>query len=387
MNQSPNSVRALSCSDHVHARCDAFENDWKAGQRPDLEPFLEGLLGSESDILLTELLYLELYYRRKLGETPNREEYLLRFAGRESLLEKAWNRVDRDSANTSTARAHAANDGSRTEPADHATLLHPDSVKLADHGLRETLPSGQQSLETAPPGTKRFLKKIGRYEILEEVGAGSFGVVYRAHDPQLDCAVAVKVARAARAVPDRDFQLFRDEARRLAKLNDPRIVRVFDVSRTDEGLPYVVTQFYSGPNLGRWLKANHPSPQETARIVADVAEALHHAHQQDLVHRDVKPDNILMNEGNRPVLADFGLALLGKEVGQGPKLAGTVLYMSPEQAGGASHLVDARSDIFSLGVVLFEMLTGKLPSRATSVDSLLEEIIHADPRPAPSQRS
>jgi class 3 adenylate cyclase len=150
-----------------------------------------------------------------------------------------------------------------------------------------------------------------------------------------------------------------------------------------EGQVYIVSDYLDGPNLGRWLREHRPAWPDGARIAAAVADALAHAHARLIIHRDVKPANILLTAERAPVLVDFGLALGETQAGGAEKgvVAGTPEYMSPEQATGTAHRIDGRTDIYSLGVVLYEMLTGLLPFRATHLQELLRQVRDDEPQP------
>jgi serine/threonine protein kinase/formylglycine-generating enzyme required for sulfatase activity len=224
-------------------------------------------------------------------------------------------------------------------------------------------------------------ERIGRYRIMKLLGKGGFGLVYLALDEQLHRSVAVKVPHPNLVARPEVADLYLAEARTVASLDHPHIVAVHDVGSTAEFPFFVVSKYVEGTDLATKLKDSRLSGQQAAELVATVAEALHYAHKQGLVHRDVKPGNILIDNNGKAHVVDFGLALREENVGKGPKYAGTPAYMSPEQARGEGHRVDGRSDIFSLGVVLYELLVDRLPFRGDTQIELLEQITTQDPRP------
>src|SRR6516225_2442154 len=221
----------------------------------------------------------------------------------------------------------------------------------------------------APPAA------FGRYQVRRILGAGGFGAVYLGHDTQLDRPVAIKVLRGGATPAQAEGERALQEARRLAQLRHPGIAAVHDVG-VQEGQVYIVSDYLDGPDLGRWLRDHRPAWPEAGRIAAAVADALAHAHARRIIHRDVKPTNILLSADDAPVLVDFGLALGDSQAGGSAKgiITGTPSYMSPEQATGAAHRIDGRTDIYSLGAVLYEMLTGRVPFRATNQRELLRQV-------------
>jgi hypothetical protein len=241
-------------------------------------------------------------------------------------------------------------------------------------------PTGETA-RPAPAASVPPPQRIGRYRIERLLGEGGFGRVFLGHDDELIRPVAIKIPRQERILQAEDVEAYRAEARTLAALDHVHIVPVYDVGCTEEGLCFVVSKFVEGSDLATVLKGKRLGHGEAAELVATVAEALHHAHGHGLVHRDVKPSNILMNTRGKPYIADFGLALKEEDFGKGATLAGTPAYMSPEQARGEGHRVDGRSDIFSLGLVFYEILTGRRPFQSQNPSELLDQISRVDARP------
>lgn len=230
----------------------------------------------------------------------------------------------------------------------------------------------------AAEGAPRF---IGRYRVQRTLGQGGFGLVYLAHDDQLQRPVAIKVAHARLIAEPTDAEAYLTEARTVASLDHPNIVPVYDVGASDDFPVFVVSKYIDGTDLFTRLRQSRMPLDVAVELAATVAEALHYAHKQEIVHRDVKPNNILLDKTGKPFVADFGLALREQDVGKGPRYAGTPAYMSPEQARGEGHRVDGRSDIFSLGIVLYELLTGKRPFKGESAQELFEQVATVEVRP------
>ena len=230
--------------------------------------------------------------------------------------------------------------------------------------------------------------RLGPYEILSALGAGGMGEVYKARDTRLDRVVAIKVLSSALG-DESARRRFEREARAASSLNHPHIVAVYDVGEF-EGRQYLVTEFVDAGTLKQWAaQAGKRTWREIVELVAGVADGLAAAHEAGILHRDIKPDNILIPRSGYAKLADFGLAKLAeagdltRTLTQGQTrpgaIVGTIAYMSPEQADGRS--VDARSDIFSLGVVLYELLSGRRPFGGTTDLEVLQTVISGEPQP------
>lgn len=240
-------------------------------------------------------------------------------------------------------------------------------------------------------GSVPMPKTIGRFTILNEIGRGSYGVVWAAHDPVLGREVAIKVIPLAREAEFRT-QIeanFLREAKSAGAMSHPSIVTIYDAGKTDT-FAYIAMERLHGQDLHEYLAGgNRMSPRQAASMMMRLGDAIHYANKRGLVHRDIKPSNIFMSRDLRPKLLDFGTALAptprdaAKDKGT-RHLVGTPNYMSPEQAKGEP--LDARSDIFSLGTILYELLAGRRAFDGRTIDETLDQVVAAHPRPVEKLR-
>ncbi|MBN1808676.1 MAG: SUMF1/EgtB/PvdO family nonheme iron enzyme [Planctomycetes bacterium] len=228
---------------------------------------------------------------------------------------------------------------------------------------------------------EELLERSGPYKVRERIASGGMGSVYRAFDTELEREVAIKVLLAGSGAADEDVQRFRREASAAARLRHSNIVSIHAVGEVD-GSPYIVMDYIDGENLADLIEAGAVSPRRALDVVEQIADALHYAHLRGVVHRDLKPANIIIDSLGRAQLTDFGLA---KRLDEKVHLThtgttmGTPAYMAPEQAEGLLEEIDAQSDVYGLGAVFYEILTGKPPFEGDNTMSILIDVIEEDP--------
>jgi eukaryotic-like serine/threonine-protein kinase len=325
----------LAAANEIDLVCDAFAEAWSAESQPTIEEFLVRGGATLHEALFVELLLVECELRRRRGESIEREVYEQRFPQYAHIITSlSWETI------------------SRTPP-----------------DLRVVIESPALNAGT----------RISHFELIEEIGRGAFGTVWRARDQRLRRIVAIKFARQEN-LTEADRERFLREGRAAAKLRHPNIVTLYDVGE-DNNRTFIVSELVEGASLRSWLQNHHATPREAAELVAQVAEALHHAHEQGVIHRDLKPANVLLDLDNRPHITDFGLAKLTADTAMTVEghILGTPAYMAPEQALGEVNRIDRRTDVYGLGALLYELVSGKAPFKGDAA-SIVNQVIHSEPR-------
>ncbi|NOZ41434.1 MAG: serine/threonine protein kinase [Planctomycetes bacterium] len=336
---------SLELQQQIDACCDKFELALKQGQSPELAEYLRDLPPAGHVELRREFLAIELAYQRTQAR--------------------------RDSQGLHLRCPHCQN---QVELLDDARLEEitcnscGDTFSLIDEDATSDSPQASQ--------------RVAHFELITRLGTGGFGTVWEARDTELDRLVALKIPRKSQLTTRETEQFFR-EARTAAQLKHPNIVPVHEVGKAGS-VVFIVTDLIHGVPLSDWLKEMRPTVQETVQLCATLAEALAYAHQQGVIHRDLKPSNVMLDRDHQPHIMDFGLAK--RELGEitmtiDGTVLGTPAYMSPEQAQGKSHWIDRRTDIYSMGVMLFQMLTGELPYRGTAQQQIQQRVVDDAPDP------
>ncbi len=324
----------LTPADQIDVLCDAFEGAWNDTGAPKIEDFLNRCDPALREFLLAELLLVDHEFRIKRGESISRESYRQQFPDYSTVIDGL----------------------------DFSTIHERDEKEIASD-IQAGIAAGA---------------KLAHFELMEELGAGASGTVWKAYDTRLRRIVALKIPRYRLAAIER--ARFEREGQACAQLRHPNIVTVFEIG-TDDQLPFIAAEYVEGVNLREWLKSHRPTPQVSASLAAQLAKALHHAHEHDVIHRDLKPANILMDKTGRPHITDFGLAkwtTQGSELTFDGNILGTPAYMSPEQARGNAAQVDRRADVYGLGALLYEMLTGR-PLFEGQISTILPQVIEDEP--------
>jgi WD40 repeat protein/tRNA A-37 threonylcarbamoyl transferase component Bud32 len=344
---------SVASARRLDAACTRFEAAWKAPTPPRIEDFLDGWSGPDRRTLLRELVLLDVDYRSPRG--MGGEDYAARFPE----FDPAW-------------LGHEASDR-------RALAVSPDALPTA------SLPPIADEAPTLDAGAPAVPRTFGNYELLAEMGRGGMGVVYKARQRGLNRDVALKVILAGQLASEQAVQRFRTEAENAASLEHPHIVPIYEVGEQD-GLPFFSMKLIEGGPLSRHVARFTADPQAAARLMVTAAHAVHHAHQRGILHRDLKPANILLDDRNEPHVADLGLAKRVERrdaVTLSGAIIGTPSYMAPEQAAGRNREQTTATDVYGLGAVLYELLTGRPPFRETDhLDTMLKVIREEPVRPS-----
>lgn len=341
--------------DRIDQVCDEFERRWRAGDPPRIETILAEQAGVDRTKLLRQLLLVEVQLRLREGDAPSAADYTTRFPGDAETVQAALEAV---------------------LPAGDAAPF-AETVDATPGVAEETIVPGRQVPLAEPAGGRRF----GDYELLGEIARGGMGVVYRARQTKLNRIVALKMIIGAEYAGHEDVARFRTEAEAAAQLDHPNIVPVHEVGEQD-GLHFFSMGLVEGNGLDARLKDGPLPPREAAELTREIAVAIQYAHDKGIVHRDLKPANVLIDAGGKPRITDFGLAKnIGGDSGMTAtgQVMGTPSYMPPEQAAGKTDDVGPSADVYSLGALLYALLTGRPPFQAANVMETLKQVCEQDP--------
>ena len=378
--------QSMSPSQHLRLNkwIDQFAKAWDEGTEPKIEDFVSQAPSEDRPHLLRELIVEEIE-RLPAAEdpqtVPDLSAYLARFPAPEDqhAVHAAFLELQKMQQEAAEEAEAPVSPDAVSPDAVSPDAVSPDADTKSGHGNESdtTPPAGHPKASSDGPVT-------GRYCIKKTLGEGGFATVYLADDPELQVERAIKVPKLKelkeldKSLGDRQIDLFVKEARTVARLEFEGIVRVYDVLRSADGIA-IVMQYVDGPTLAEVLESETMTPRQVAELLIPVARAIGHAHRHNFIHRDLKPANILLDRQGTPYVADFGLALHASVQAQhAGEFAGSVPYMSPEQLRGEAHRLDGRSDIWSLGVIMYELLGGKRPFQADSFNDLIYRIEHRE---------
>lgn len=362
MNSITPSKYRLSASEVLRLEeiCDRFEAAWKSGQRPRLEEFLPDQSEPARAEFLYELLQVELRFRRRADEQPTLDEYRPRFPQDAELLAEVF-----------AAGLEMAQSMRSLDQVDN----RPETGRYVSQGALSTLAS-------LPTTTPRDLPEVPGHELLEVLGIGGNCIVYKARHLKLkQHLVAVKMLRPDRPVTPETLTRFRTDAEALARLKHPNIAQIHEVGEHN-GLPYFSMELAEG-SLAQKLDLQ-PKPASTGELVEKLARAMHYAHERQILHRDLKPHNVLLTADGTPKITDFGLAkILDQDAGPtvSGQIFGTPQYMAPEQAAAKREQIGPATDVYALGVILYEMLTGRPPFHGNETAVILLQVLEETPIP------
>jgi WD40 repeat protein/tRNA A-37 threonylcarbamoyl transferase component Bud32 len=349
---------------HIQFLGKRFAQSLNSRQPARIESLLAEATKPERSALLDELLSLELEFRLQNGEAPNSSEYSQRFPDDTEVLSEVFARLVSSATITISL-----------SPKDNTASIQPD-----DPNSTVILSTG---ITSASSGADPVIgSNFGDYQILAEIARGGMGVVYKARQKKLNRIVALKMILAGRFASEDDVKRFYSEAEAAAKLEHPGIVPIFEVAENG-GKHFFSMGYVEGESLAAIVTRDGLlPPRKAAKLVCQIAEAIDFAHQRGVIHRDLKPSNVLLDVSGHPKVTDFGLAKQtegGSDLTQSGQILGTPSYMPPEQAAGEHSRIGPQSDVYSVGAILYFLLTGRPPFQSYNMMSTLKQVLEQEP--------